>query len=89
MLKVGGENVDPVEVEAILLQHPAVNQVKGVGVPDARLQEGACACVVLEPGMQVEPEALMAFCRGKVARFKIPRYVLFIRSIHAPSWPLT
>jgi len=48
MLKVGGENVDPVEVEALLLPHPAVSQVKVVGVPDARLQEVACACVILK-----------------------------------------
>jgi fatty-acyl-CoA synthase len=76
MLKVGGENVDPVEVEALLLQHAAVNQAKVVGVPDARLREVACACVVLEPGADVEPDELIAFCRGKVASFKIPRYVL-------------
>ena len=80
MLKVGGENVDPVEVEALLLQHPAVNQVKVVGVPDPRLQEAACACVILEPGAQAEPEALMAFCHGKIASFKIPRYVLFVQN---------
>ncbi len=77
MLKVGGENVDPVEIEALLLPHPAVNQVKVIGVPDARMQEVACACVVLESGAQVEPEALLALCRGKVASFKIPRHVLF------------
>jgi fatty-acyl-CoA synthase len=84
MLKVGGENVDPVEVEALLLKHPGVNQVKVVGVPDARLQEVACACVVLESGAQVEPEALMAFCRGKIASFKIPRHVLFMK-----EYPMT
>ena len=53
MLKVGGENVDPVEVEAFLLQHPAVNQVKIVGVPDARLSEVGAACLVLNPGTNV------------------------------------
>jgi len=77
MLKVGGENVDPVEIEALLLGHPAVNQVKVVGVPDARLQEVACACVVLEEGMHVEPDDLLALCKGKIASFKIPRHVLF------------
>ncbi len=77
MLKVGGENVDPVEIEALLLGHPAVNQVKVVGVPDVRLQEVACACVVLEEGVQVEPDALLALCKGKIASFKIPRHVLF------------
>jgi fatty-acyl-CoA synthase len=77
MLKVGGENVDPVEIEALLLQHPAVSQVKVVGVPDPRLQEVACACVVLEPGTQVTPEELQALCHGKIASFKMPRHVLF------------
>jgi fatty-acyl-CoA synthase len=84
MLKVGGENVDPVEVEALLLHHPAVSQVKVVGVPDARLQEVACACVILTPGVQVEAEALLALCRGKIASFKIPRYVLYM-----PEYPMT
>jgi fatty-acyl-CoA synthase len=77
MLKVGGENVDPVEIEALLLAHPAVHQVKVVGVPDARLREVACACVVLKEGAQVEPDALLALCQGKIASFKIPRHVLF------------
>ncbi len=77
MLKVGGENVDPVEIEALLLTHPAVNQVKVVGVPDARLQEVACACVVLEEEAQVEPDDLLVLCKGKIASFKIPRHVLF------------
>jgi fatty-acyl-CoA synthase len=84
MLKVGGENVDPVEVEALLLQHPAVNQVKVVGVPDARLQEVACACVILAAGAQVEPETLIAFCRGKIASFKLPRHILFMK-----EYPMT
>jgi fatty-acyl-CoA synthase len=63
MLKVGGENVDPIEVEALLLQHPAVHQAKVVGVPDARLREVACACVIPAPGAQVAPEALIADCQ--------------------------
>jgi fatty-acyl-CoA synthase len=84
MLKVGGENVDPVEVEALLLQHSAVQQVKVVGVPDSRLQEVACACVVLTPGAQVEADALIAFCRGKIASFKIPRYILYTK-----EYPMT
>jgi fatty-acyl-CoA synthase len=61
-----------------------VNQVKVVGVPDPRLQEVACACVILEPGAQVEPEALMAFCHAKIASFKIPRYVLLMK-----EYPMT
>ena len=55
-----------------------------VGVPDPRLQEVACACVILESGAQMEPEALMAFCQGKIASFKSPRYVLFMK-----KYPMT
>ena len=84
MLKVGGENVDPVEVEAFLLQHPAVNQVKVVGVPDTRLSEVAAACVVLNAGDQVSADDLIECCRGRLASFKIPRYVLFLK-----EYPMT
>lgn len=84
MLKVGGENVDPVEVEAFLLRHPAVNQVKIVGVPDRRLNEVGAACVVLNPGAQATAEQLIAFCRGQLASFKIPRYILFVK-----EYPMT
>ena len=84
MLKVGGENVDPVEVEALLLQHPAVSQVKVVGVPDARLQEVVCACVILKPEVQVAGEELLTVCRGKIASFKIPRHILCMQ-----EYPMT
>ena len=84
MLKVGGENVDPVEVEAFLLRHPAVSRVQVVGVPDPRLTEVVCACVVAEDGREPAPEELLEFCRGKLASFKVPRYVLFL-----PEYPMT
>jgi fatty-acyl-CoA synthase len=85
ILKVGGENVDPVEVEAFLLQHPAVNQVQIVGVPDARLNEVGAACVVVNPGVNVVAADLMEFCRGKLASFKIPRHVLFVKEFPMTS----
>src|SRR5262249_27371120 len=85
MLKVGGENVDPVEVEAFLLQHPAVNQVKMVGVPDKRLSEVGAACVIVNPGTCVTGAELLEFCRGKLAGFKIPRHVLFIKEFPMTS----
>jgi fatty-acyl-CoA synthase len=84
MLKVGGENVDPVEVEAFLLRHPAVHQVKIVGVPDPRLSEVGAACVVLNSGVQVSADELIDFCRGRLASFKIPRYILFVK-----EYPMT
>ena len=76
MLKVGGENVDPTEVEAFLLEHPAISKAQVIGVPDPRLSEVACACVVVEPGQAITDADLDAFCRGKMASFKIPRYLL-------------
>jgi fatty-acyl-CoA synthase len=85
ILKVGGENVDPVEVEAFLLQHPAVNQVKIVGVPDARLSEVGAACVVPNPGADVTAPDLIEFCRGKLASFKIPRHVVFMKEFPMTS----
>ena len=78
MLKVGGENVDPTEVEAFLLEHPAVSKAQVIGVPDPRLSEVACACVVVEPGMAITDADLAAFCRGKMASFKIPRHLLVL-----------
>ena len=77
-LKVGGENVDPAEVEGFLLTHPAIAQVQIVGVPDERLSEVACACVVPEPDQPVSQEDLAAFCRGKLASFKIPRHAVIL-----------
>ena len=78
MLKVGGENVDAAEVEALVLTHDAVAQVAVVGVPDERLAEVACACVRLKPDTQLSADEIMAHCKGKVATFKIPRHVVFM-----------
>ena len=77
-LKVGGENVDPTEVEAFLLTHPAVSKAQVIGVPDARLAEVACACVVVEPGQVITDADLSDFCRGKMASFKIPRHLIIV-----------
>ena len=84
LLKVGGENVDPVEVEALLIGHPAVAEAQVVGVPDARLSEVACACIVPMEGQEVSVGGLMDYCRGKLASFKLPRHVLFME-----GYPMT
>ena len=78
MLKVGGENVDPMEVEGLLLEHPAVQQVAVVGLPDRRLSEVPVAFVEPKPGAEVKSEDIIAYCRGKVASFKIPRHAVFL-----------
>lgn len=78
MLKVGGENVDPMEVEALLLGLEGVQQVAVVAYPDPRLTDVAVAYIQPRAGATVSEDEVIAYCRGKVATFKIPRHVLFI-----------
>jgi fatty-acyl-CoA synthase len=78
MLKIGGENVDPMEVEAYLMGHPAVNLAAVVAYPDARLSEVGVAFVRLEAGQALSEEQVLDYCRGKIASFKIPRRVIFV-----------
>ncbi len=78
ILKVGGENVDPAEVEGFLLTHPAVAQVQVVGARDPRLSEVVCACIVPKTGHSVTGTDLIAHCQNKLASFKIPRYTIIL-----------
>src|SRR6185437_12760861 len=78
MLKVGGENVAAAEVEGFLCEHPAVGLVQVVGAPDARYGEVAAAFVQLKAGATATEEELVAFCLGRIATFKVPRYVRFV-----------
>ena len=73
VLKVGGENVDPFEVEAFLKGHPAVAAVQVVGADDSRLSEVPVAFVIPRLGQAPQPDDLRDFCRGRIAGFKIPR----------------
>ncbi len=75
MIIRGGENVYPVEIESCLLDHPAVSQAQVVGVPDADLGEESFAVVVLIDGAEASPAELQAFCRARMARHKMPKYV--------------
>jgi len=78
MLKIGGENVDPMETEGLLLEHAAVYQVAVVGAPDETLGEVAVAYVQRAPGAAIDADEVIAYCRGKVASFKVPRHVVFV-----------
>ena len=78
MLKVGGENVDPMEVEGLLLEHPGVHQAAVVGVADERLSEVPVAFVQPAAGQALEAAAVIDHCRGKLASFKLPRHVVFV-----------
>jgi fatty-acyl-CoA synthase len=84
MLKVGGENVAPAEIEAVLATHPAVQLVQAVGVPDVRLDEVPAVFVELSPGASATEEELIELCRGQLASFKVPRYVRFV-----DEWPMS
>jgi len=70
----GGENLYPREIEELLFQHPAVASVQVIGVPDARMGEELMAWIVLRDGALVTDDELRAFCRERVAHFKVPRY---------------
>jgi acyl-CoA synthetase (AMP-forming)/AMP-acid ligase II len=84
MLKVGGENVAAAEIEAVLDAHPAVRLSQVVGMPDPRYAEVPAAFVELKPGAAVTEAELIAYFDGKLARFKIPRLVRFVR-----EWPMS
>lgn len=85
LLKVGGENVDPIEVEGFLLRHPAIDQVQIIGVPDPHFSEVPCACIIPTPGEGITHEALVAFCRGQLASFKIPHYMVILEGFPMTS----
>jgi fatty-acyl-CoA synthase len=84
MLKVGGENVDPMEIEAFLLQDPRINHVAVVGVPDPRLAEVPVAFVIRQAGKQLGEPEVIDTCRSRIASFKIPCRVFFV-----DQFPLT
>ena len=85
MIKVGGENVDPTEIERYLSTYPGVSQAAVVGYPDARLGEVGVAFIQPAPGADVAPDGLIAFCRGRIASFKIPRHVFVVDGLPMTS----
>ncbi len=74
----GGENVYPREVEEFLYRHPKIQDVQVIGVPDRRYGEELCAWVRLRAGETAEAEEIRAFCEGRIAHYKIPRYIKFV-----------
>jgi fatty-acyl-CoA synthase len=74
----GGENVYPREIEEFLYTHPAIRDVQVVGVPDERYGEELCAWIIRHAGAELTEEDVRAYCRGQIAHYKVPRYVLFV-----------
>jgi acyl-CoA synthetase (AMP-forming)/AMP-acid ligase II len=81
MLRVGGENLAPAEVEEVLCQHPKVRQAAVVGIPDDRLIEVPAAVLELKPGEQCTVDEIVEFCKPRLAAYKVPRRVAFIDSM--------
>jgi fatty-acyl-CoA synthase len=73
----GGENIYPREIEEYLFAHPAIRDVSVVGVPDERYGEQLCAWVILNQDATADADEIKAYCKGKIAHFKVPHYVRF------------
>lgn len=99
MIITGGENVYPAQVESAIYGHPAVAEVAVIGVPDPQWGEAVKACVVPKRGEQVDPEAIIAWTRERLAGFKVPKSIDIIpalprnqsgkilrRELRAPYW---
>ncbi|GAC1390784.1 MAG: class I adenylate-forming enzyme family protein [Variovorax sp.] len=84
LIKTGGENVYPAEVEAVVGLHPAVQEVCVFGVPDAHWGEAIKAVLVLRPGRAADRQEIVAWCRERLAGYKRPRYLQFVRSEELP-----
>jgi fatty-acyl-CoA synthase len=80
----GGENVYPREVEEFLYAHPDIADVQVIGVPDERYGEELMAWVIPREGASLDEDAVRDFCRGRIAHYKVPRYVKFV-----DSFPMT
>ena len=84
MLKVGGENVSAAEVEGYLITHPSIALAQVVAAPDERYVEVPAAYIQLKPDAQATEEEIIDFCRGKIATYRVPRYVRFVE-----DWPMS
>ena len=74
----GGENISPREIEEFLYGHPDIIDVQVVGVPDEKFGEEVCAFIQARDGASVDTDVVREFCQGKIAHYKVPRYVLSI-----------
>lgn len=79
VVRVGGENISAVEVENFLGGHPAVQAAIVIGIPDERLGEVCMAFIQTKPNATASEEEIIAYCKGKISGFKIPRKVRFVQ----------
>jgi acyl-CoA synthetase (AMP-forming)/AMP-acid ligase II len=81
LIKPGGENVYPAEVEKAILDHEDITEVSVIGVPDKEWGEAIKAICVLRPGKSLDPQTLIDFVASKIARYKKPKHVVFVDSL--------
>ena len=86
-IRISHQMVAPGEIETFLMSHPAVAQAFVVGVPDPRTNEAAFAWVIAREGASLTGDELRAWCRGKIASFKIPREVRFVADVPRTPGP--
>jgi len=84
MLITGGFNVYPAEIEEYLFTHPTVQNVSVIGLPDDVMGEVAAAYIIPKEGMSIDPQAIVDYCHGEIANFKVPRYV-----VEVAEFPMT
>jgi len=80
MLIRGGENIYPREIEEFLYTHPKIEEVEIIGVPDRKYGEEVCAWIKLHEGQQASAEEIRHFCEGRIAHFKIPKFIKFVEA---------
>jgi fatty-acyl-CoA synthase len=84
MIIRAGENIYPREIEEFLYTHPRISDVQVYGVPDRKYGEQVMAAIVLKKGVEMTEDEVKEFCRGKIANYKVPKYVKFV-----DSYPMT
>ena len=84
MLKVGGENVAALEIEAYFDSHEKVLISQVIGIEDDHLGEVPAVFIEKKPGVKISKDELVDFCIGQISNFKIPRYIVFVN-----EWPMS
>ncbi len=90
MIRSGGENIYPAELEDVLIRHPAIKDVAIIGVPDPKYLETVCAVIVPKPGVPLTKEEVIQYSRQHLAGYKTPRHVVFVDELpRTPSGKIT
>lgn len=83
----GGEKIHPVEVENCLFKLEGIHTVSVIGVPDDRYGEQVCAWITNKRGHDIKLEDVQAFCKGKIAHYKVPKYLVVVEADEIPKTP--